>query len=490
MKFKNKLETGRSMVEIIGVLAVVGVLSVGGIMGYSYGMDRHKANETVKGLTLRALDIQSQVDKCSGEICDVSIDGWEDDTPYTITMEDDGLLHINGVSSRVCKIIGDLLMDSAAVYVEGIKYNPNSTTDPCDTRDDHALFFDFDPVVLADMDDVGQQPDTEEIKTEILYASHPGNEEEEETTLATHSSNLEDTATYATETGATNIDCYHNGYLFEIQQQGLNCGTVCPNRKTYYGGCVLKCENGFLDVFSGTCHSCDTPEDVIEVDPSECAKCPNRESYPTAANDGCRLKGVYTSGGYEETSISGDIENTEFIVCPSVEADATYCNYEAPIWVDPNDVCTYLITSQCLNREMQGDYSVKLCDMEEYYANGGSCVPLSVFETSTIYATEEITTEETTLFPVKPDTETTLFPVEEYTGATTEISTELVTTAFSFDYASKVAELTAQNPGCPAAYYDSSSSMIYYYDADDAWDPCWKKSCSWESSINQWMCQY
>ncbi len=43
MKFK-KLESGRSMVEMLGVLAIIGVLSVGGIAGYSLSMRRHRAN--------------------------------------------------------------------------------------------------------------------------------------------------------------------------------------------------------------------------------------------------------------------------------------------------------------------------------------------------------------------------------------------------------------------------------------------------------------
>ena len=43
MKFK-KLESGRSMVEMLGVLAIIGVLSVGGIAGYSLAMRRHRAN--------------------------------------------------------------------------------------------------------------------------------------------------------------------------------------------------------------------------------------------------------------------------------------------------------------------------------------------------------------------------------------------------------------------------------------------------------------
>ena len=43
MKFK-KHESGRSMVEMLGVLAIIGVLSVGGIAGYSLSMRRHRAN--------------------------------------------------------------------------------------------------------------------------------------------------------------------------------------------------------------------------------------------------------------------------------------------------------------------------------------------------------------------------------------------------------------------------------------------------------------
>ena len=38
---------GRSMVEMLGVLAIIGVLSVGGIAGYSKAMYKHKMNKTI-----------------------------------------------------------------------------------------------------------------------------------------------------------------------------------------------------------------------------------------------------------------------------------------------------------------------------------------------------------------------------------------------------------------------------------------------------------
>ncbi len=40
-------ETGRSMVEMLGVLAIIGVLSIGGIAGYTMAMNRYRANVVV-----------------------------------------------------------------------------------------------------------------------------------------------------------------------------------------------------------------------------------------------------------------------------------------------------------------------------------------------------------------------------------------------------------------------------------------------------------
>ncbi|MBR3913690.1 MAG: hypothetical protein IKJ28_05600, partial [Alphaproteobacteria bacterium] len=56
-------ELGRSMVEILGVLAVIGVLSVAGILGYKFAMNKYIANETVNELAIRANDIAYQMDK-------------------------------------------------------------------------------------------------------------------------------------------------------------------------------------------------------------------------------------------------------------------------------------------------------------------------------------------------------------------------------------------------------------------------------------------
>ncbi len=43
----KKQESGRSMVEMLGVLAIIGVLSIGGIAGYMLSMNRFRANSLI-----------------------------------------------------------------------------------------------------------------------------------------------------------------------------------------------------------------------------------------------------------------------------------------------------------------------------------------------------------------------------------------------------------------------------------------------------------
>lgn len=40
----NLNQNGRSMVEMLGVLAIIGVLSIGSIAGFRYALLRYKAN--------------------------------------------------------------------------------------------------------------------------------------------------------------------------------------------------------------------------------------------------------------------------------------------------------------------------------------------------------------------------------------------------------------------------------------------------------------
>jgi Tfp pilus assembly protein PilE len=72
----RKNESGRSMVEMLGVLAIIGVLSIGGIAGYTLSMNRYRANEGVdfanKVASLAYADCQVQL--TTADACTVKTD--------------------------------------------------------------------------------------------------------------------------------------------------------------------------------------------------------------------------------------------------------------------------------------------------------------------------------------------------------------------------------------------------------------------------------
>ena len=52
-------ESGRSMIEMLGVLAIIGVLSVGGIAGYSKAMNKFKTNKVADQVSMIVTNIRT-----------------------------------------------------------------------------------------------------------------------------------------------------------------------------------------------------------------------------------------------------------------------------------------------------------------------------------------------------------------------------------------------------------------------------------------------
>ena len=57
--FDLNTQNGRSMIEMLGVLAIIGVLSVGGIAGYSKAMSKYRINKTIEQITLIAGNVRA-----------------------------------------------------------------------------------------------------------------------------------------------------------------------------------------------------------------------------------------------------------------------------------------------------------------------------------------------------------------------------------------------------------------------------------------------
>ncbi len=135
-----RIESGRSMVEMLGTLAIIGVLSIGGIMGYSYGMDKYRANETMQAVTLRGIDVLAQFDRTG----DATLNEWQNQkTIYPITLEEGTIgIQVDKVPERVCGMLAKGMNRTAT----GIKANGSYVVgdhNTCD-GDENSLVFYFD----------------------------------------------------------------------------------------------------------------------------------------------------------------------------------------------------------------------------------------------------------------------------------------------------------------------------------------------------------
>ena len=51
-KVNSSKQHGRSMLEMLGVLAIIGVLSITALVGFTYAMNKNRANTTIYDVML------------------------------------------------------------------------------------------------------------------------------------------------------------------------------------------------------------------------------------------------------------------------------------------------------------------------------------------------------------------------------------------------------------------------------------------------------
>ena len=97
-KILRNEEAGRSMVEMLGVLAIVGVLSIGGISGYSKAMAKYKVNKTLDQISMLVTNIRSTFGNQS------SYKGLENKTLVSYDLVDNDMSH--GTASTLTNAYG------------------------------------------------------------------------------------------------------------------------------------------------------------------------------------------------------------------------------------------------------------------------------------------------------------------------------------------------------------------------------------------------
>ncbi len=107
-----KSQSGRSMVEMLGVLAIIGVLSIGGIAGYTMAMNRYKANELL-AIAAQVAVIGQTANMGEGKDqtnADVGVATLKGATQIKYTKSDDTIAIYSvesGIATAINSIVGD-----------------------------------------------------------------------------------------------------------------------------------------------------------------------------------------------------------------------------------------------------------------------------------------------------------------------------------------------------------------------------------------------
>ncbi len=145
-------QKGRTLLEMLAVLAIIGVLSIAALVGFTYAMNKHRANETIYDVMLRGTNVpmidEYYYDKVAGYEFRFPglVNNGRQGTYYPMTTKKDAgssyYVEATGVTYRVCELILKMNpTDIDQIVVGNTVYQGDS--DICGTTDGLAMRFCF-----------------------------------------------------------------------------------------------------------------------------------------------------------------------------------------------------------------------------------------------------------------------------------------------------------------------------------------------------------
>ena len=120
-KFSRPLlgyNAGRSMLEMLGVLAIIGVLSVGAILGFRQAMNRHKANLILNDVSLAFEELATH--ETTGAVSRYQVTAFTPESRHTLYAKRDAngndSVEVAGVVQGVCEIL--IQYDKTELYAQ------------------------------------------------------------------------------------------------------------------------------------------------------------------------------------------------------------------------------------------------------------------------------------------------------------------------------------------------------------------------------------
>jgi len=140
-------ETGRSLVEMLGVLAIIGVLSVGGIAGFKNAMEKNRANTIISEAQKRAVVVSGQIGFNNGtpSLVDFSaynaISGGTFGDVVTTGLTGQFGIPVSGVSQKVCQNILNTIGNNTAIRRLSSLSTPRTPMNNCEDENSFLIIY-------------------------------------------------------------------------------------------------------------------------------------------------------------------------------------------------------------------------------------------------------------------------------------------------------------------------------------------------------------
>lgn len=292
-------QQGRSMVEMLGVLVVIGVLSITAVLGYSYAMNKHRANIILEDVKRIAVFVVSSdfMQKEDGVIEDLNVEV-ESDTPYEVAKETEKTFYITAgeIDKKICAI----LVREKPTYAEEIVANAMDAK-VCQEGENEIYFY-----VNADMQTIDDADKPEACSAEVPCS------------------------------GCS--EC--------LAGRCVDKNEKCSDGQYCVDG-ICECPNGQIKNKDGICEVCGNTNIAINrSDASECLKCSfasmfiansSAKCFPCPAGTtptdqgctGCPAGELWHSGGRGETSLCKKCIDTTGVITSLSECNKCSDHYAA-----------------------------------------------------------------------------------------------------------------------------------------------------------------
>lgn len=269
---KHTTQSGRSMVEMLGALAVMGVLSVGGLHAFSSIMDRFRANDLLEGASARAMRVSEQIKKgrktlSLGKFFDNEVSGGT----FSKQVFTEGLtkqfgIQVSNVKKAVCERLLDSITDTSPLRRLALSETPRNPLTQC--QDENTFLMIYNGGFKGESQDTEYQCETNSQcpsgqNCQDGFCTCPNNEKYVYTATGRSSGKK----TCCDPELVVGDVCCNSVEYDEFTGEKLCCGYNSAS-----AGC---CPEGYF-AYNNNCYSCDDPKAIRVIQEGYCSVCPQR----------------------------------------------------------------------------------------------------------------------------------------------------------------------------------------------------------------------